>query len=146
MSNAIRAIAAAGLLAVASTGWAEQARTFGSHEVHYSAVGTTTLPAEIAAQYGIQRSARRAMINITVIDTTRQEPRPVRAEVGVTAVNLSEQLRRIDMRRIVEGEAVYNIGTFRITDGETLEFTVRVRPPGREDPHLLSFRKTFHIE
>lgn len=146
MSNAIRAIAAAGLLALASTGWAEQAEVFGSHEIHYSAVPTTTLPARVAAQYGIPRSARRAMINITVMDTSGEQPRSVRAEVGVNAVNLSDQLRRIDMRRIVEGEAVYHIGVFRISDGETLEFTVRVRPPGREDPHLLSFRKTFHVE
>lgn len=146
MRHAIRAIAAAALMAVASTAWAEQARDFGAYRIHYSAVPTTTLSAGIAAQYGIERSARRAMINITVMDTTGEEPRSVGADVEATAVNLSDQFRRIDMRRIVEGEAVYHIGVFHITDGETLELTVKARPPERDDPHVLTFRKTFHVD
>lgn len=107
----------------------ESFRDFGSWSVHVNALVTDQLSAEIASQYDIARSSTRAMLNVSVIGNESAEG--MRAEVNVSATNLSGQLRNLSMREIAEETAVYYIGETAISDGETLIFTIDITPEGQ---------------
>ena len=131
-------------------GQAQQAEDIGDYRVHYSAMNTNMLPPDVARAYGIQRSANRAMINLTVVRKSESDDEmdlPVRADIEASAVNLTGQLRAIDLEQIEDDGAVYYIGTFRITNEETLTFNIEVRPEGSQQPaEAFSFQQKFFTD
>lgn len=122
-------------------------QAFGEHVVHFNAQSTTMLPAEVARAYGITRSDSRAMLNIAVIHKDdRGVGTPVPAEISVSAVNLLDQARNIRMRELREDEAIYYIGEFKISNEETLNFRIVVRPEGTNVPHEITFSQQFYTD
>lgn len=124
---------------------AEQFREFGDYVVHYNTINTSFLSAEVARKYGIRRSGHRAMLNVAVQRRGQGGIEPVRAELAVTATNLSGQLRNVAMRAVEDGEAVYYIGELGVEDGEVLDFVVEVRPQDHPRPLTLRFREQFFV-
>ena len=138
-------LAAALMLLASGLVPAQQAERFGPYEVHYNTLNTNLLTPEIARVYGIQRAGTRALLNITVLH--RDGNRPVPAEVTVSATNLTSQRRTIDMRQVRDQDAIYQLGTFRVRDEETLTFGVEVQPEGRVGPPFtFSFRQQFYTD
>lgn len=136
------------LLSVAATNAAaEQFRDFGTYRVHYNAFNSTIIAPEIAQAYGLDRSRFRGILNVTVQRKDGQSPWPAaQARVEATATNLAGRVRRIDMQEIQEGEAIYYIGEFPVTDRETMEFEIQVRPQGSNQSYPISFRQQFFID
>ncbi len=86
---------------------------------------TDALTPEVARNYGIQRSANRVMLNVTVLHKEAGAARkPVEADVKVDARNLNEQLKDLELRRVSEGEAIYYIGEVSISGAEILVFDI----------------------
>lgn len=129
---------------------AQQFEDIGDYRVHYNTLNTNLLPPEVARAYGVRRSANRAMLNIAVLrkaDSENQMDTPVRAEVSAHAMNLTGQRRDIELQEVREEEAVYYIGTFRVANEETMNFTVSVRPlDGDQPPREFTFRQQFFTE
>jgi len=127
---------------------AQQSETFGAFEVHYNVINSNLLPPQVAQGYGITRSSSRALLNITVLDTSGGEPgTPVRAEVTTGTLNLTGQRRELEMREIQEGDgAIYYIGELPIANMETYTFTVNVQVEGEAKPFELIFRQQFYTE
>ena len=138
------------LMAICSPASAQQFEDIGDYRVHYSAMNTRMLPPEVAGAYDIQRSGNRAMINIAVLRKAESEGEmdtPVRADVSASAVNLTGQQRDIDVREIADDGAVYYIGSFRIANEETLNFTIEVQPEGNSEPaETFTFKQKFYSE
>ena len=145
-------ILAAGLVALAGCGSPQSSQprpappsepthqVFGDFEVHFNAVRTDELTPEVARAYGIERSANRVMLNVSML---RREPdgrtTPVDGTVNATARNLSGQLKDLTMRRITEGESVYFIGEVGISVTEILVFDIEAAPfnaPGKYQVQL----------
>lgn len=124
----------------------ETFRDFGDYEVHYNAVRTDTLPADVARAYGIQRSTNRVMLNVTVLHNEAEHaaPKPVDADVQVDAYNLNGQLKNIQVRRVTEGEAIYYIGEVTIGGAEILVFDISVTPEGAAAPFEVKFKREFY--
>ncbi|NKI35029.1 DUF4426 domain-containing protein [Wenzhouxiangella sp. XN79A] len=140
----LRAVAAALLLA-AGAAPAQQAERFGPYEVHYNALNTNLLTPEVARAYGIQRAGTRAMLNVTVLHT--EDNRAVPATVTASATNLTNQRRSIELREVRDQEAIYYLGTFRVTDEEWMNFSIEVQPEGRVGPPFtFSFRQQFYTD
>jgi hypothetical protein len=119
-------------------------KDFGSYEVHYNAVRTDALSPAIAREYGIQRSANRVMLNVTVLHKEAGTARkPVPADVKVDARNSNEQLKNIELRRISESEAIYYIGEVSISGTEILVFDITVTPEGTQTPLSVKFTREF---
>ncbi len=136
-------------LLIASTAiQAQQFERFGPYEVHYNVLNSDQIPAPVAQGYGIQRSSSRALVNIAVLDASdANDTRPVKAKVSATAVNLSGQLRDIEMRAIEDpDEAIYYIGEMPIHHLETYNFTVTVSVEGGGEPFEVKFRQQFFTE
>ena len=116
----------------------------GDHVVHFSAQRTDQLPPEIASLYNIVRSENRAMLNVSVIEEATRKPVPAR--VDVKTVNLTGQLKTINMRRIDEEEAIYYVGETPVANRETLIFDISVQPEGVEEPTQLRFKRQFFTD
>lgn len=137
-----------GLLALSATSNAQQAQDFDTYVVHYNALNTNFIPAQVAKGYGIQRSSSRALLNITVLKKVEDQPdTPVIAVVTASGTNLTGQRREIDIREIREKEgAIYYIGELPVHNLETYKFIVEVIPQGTADTLTIKFQKQFYTE
>lgn len=125
---------------------AEQAEQFGDYEIHYNTVSTDFLAPQIAKLYGITRSSNRAILTVTVLKKQLGVAAlPVKAQVQASAVNLSNQIKPMSMREITEGDAIYYVGEFPISNNETLDFNLIVSTDGGAT-HSLAFRQQFFTE
>lgn len=129
---------------VAGRAVAEQSQDFGEYVVHFNAVTTDLLSPEMASHYNIQRSSNKALLNITVLKKVLgAAASPVEAKVSASAVNLTDQYRDIDMRKLEEDGAIYYLGTMSVDNQETYDFTVNVTPEDQEQPFVVRFRQQF---
>ncbi len=128
-----------------SAALAEQSQTFGEYTIHYSAFTTDHLTPAVAKQYQIPRSKNRVMVNISVLKNENGPlGNPVRARVEGEAKNLSEQLRELKIREVVEEDAIYYIADTTINDQETLKYTFLITPEGVDTPYEISFEEQFY--
>ena len=123
----------------------------GDHVVHFNAITTDQLPAEYARNYGITRSPNSAMLNVSILNEA--DNLPVTGEVTVKVVNLTSQLKNVEIRRIDEPatsgdtfDAIYYIGTVDIRNREVLVFDVTVKPDGVDQPESLRFTRQFFTD
>lgn len=114
----------------------------GNHTIHFSALSTDALPPEVARQYNIVRSRNRAMLNVSVI--RQSDGTPVTADVSVKTVNLTGQLKNVNVRKIEEQEAIYYIGETPVANSETLVFDIMVTPEGDSEPIEVRFKRQFY--
>jgi len=158
-NSLIAPLAATLLAAAALTGCTEQPeqrampaqaldetfKDFGNYEVHFNALRTDELTPEVARTYGIQRSANRVMLNVTVLrkEAEHAPRKPVEATVAVDAYNLNGQLKDIQMRRVSEGDAIYSIGEVTIAGTEILVFDINVTPQGESSPFNVKLKREF---
>jgi hypothetical protein len=118
---------------------------FGNYEVHFNALRTDGLTADVARTYGIQRSTNRVMLNVTILQKQAEHAarKPVDGVVQVDAYNLNGQLKNLEMRRVAEGEAIYYIGEVSIGGNEILVFDITVTPSGESTPLKMKFSREF---
>jgi len=110
---------------------AESFVSSGDYEMHYNAVRTDQLTADIARAYGIERSKNKVLLNVSVLNHSNGNSIATEANINVTARNLNNQVRDLPLRRIAEGNAIYYIGEADIGNGaETLVFEISAIPNG----------------
>ncbi|MEW8563643.1 MAG: DUF4426 domain-containing protein, partial [Candidatus Thiodiazotropha sp.] len=114
---------------------------------HHNAIPSASLEPAIARQYGIQRSKYRGMLNVSVIKSVEGTTgRSSEAVILAKANNIRGQLISIPMRKIIEGDAIYYIGEFRIADQETLNFEIQVQPKGETRYYSAKLSQDFYID
>ncbi len=126
---------------------AENSTPIPGYTIHHNAIPSASLDPAIARQYNIQRSKYRGMLNVSVIKSvpgTTGKPAP--AVVLAKATNLRGQLISIPMRQVLEGDAIYYIGEFRIADQETLNFALQVKPQGETRFYDAKLSQQFFID
>jgi hypothetical protein len=116
----------------------------GDYIVHFSAQLTDQLPPEVARAYNIVRSKNRVMLNVSVIEEASGDGVP--ADVSVSTVNLTGQLKSINMRKLEEQEAIYYVGETPIANRETLIFDITVGVEGVEEPAKMRFKREFFTD
>lgn len=142
--RALSAVMLACMVLVTNRAVAEQSQDFGEYVVHFNAVTTDLLTPEMASHYNIQRSSGKALLNITVLKKVLgAAASPVEADVSASAVNLTDQYRRIGMRKVEEEGAIYYLGTFSVDNQETYDFTINVTPEDLDRPFVVRFRQQF---
>lgn len=115
-------------------------QSFGDHTVYYQAVNSTFLTPEIAEQYGIVRSERRAFLNVAIVrNESSGSTTPVTATLNGVKHNLLQQSEPIEFKLVREGEAIYYIGQFDFSNAEVLRFTLEVAPEGQEPSHAIEW-------
>ena len=125
----------------------ESSRNFGDYTVHFNALVTDQLTADIASEYGIVRSKNRAMLNVSIIQNVPNGiGSAVPGSVSASAINLTGQLKSIPIREIREETAIYYIGEIAIANAETLIFTIDVTPINEPSRFTVRFQKQFYMD
>ena len=60
-----------------------------------------------------------------------------------TATNINNQLREIDFREVKEEGAIYYLAELSVSNGETLNFSLKITPEGEKDTYQFSFQEQF---
>lgn len=116
----------------------------GEFEVHYSAIGSSSLAPEVARRYAITRSAARGLLNVAVLgDDADGVQQAVGAIVTGAATNLAGQRQVLAIREVREGSAIYYLAEPRVGDAETLNFELTVVPHGANRPIEIRFQQQF---
>ncbi len=121
----------------------EHLKTFGDYTLHVNALTTDQLPSEVAKEYRISRSTSRAMLNVVVTTKSDGADKPVTASVIANARNLAGQFKDLEMREILEKNAIYYIADIAVDDQETLIFDIDVIPVNETDVLKLSYKHEF---
>jgi hypothetical protein len=124
----------------------ETSQDVGDFVIHFNALPTVDLSADVASQYGIVRSENQALLTVSIRrKLANQTDIGARADVTARATNLTGQLKEMTMREIAEENSVYYIGQVSITNAETLIFAIEVLPEGTTDSHSIRYMKQFFV-
>ncbi|MCH8493797.1 MAG: DUF4426 domain-containing protein [Idiomarina sp.] len=131
----------------AQTGQAEEVQggqftRFDNWEVHYIAFPSTMLQPEIASRYNIRRSGARGLINISVLDTAREDKPAQRVALQGYALNSVGQRINLQFRRFVEEPAIYYIAEVGHENEDRLRFFITITQGNRSEE--LRFTHTFY--
>jgi hypothetical protein len=136
------------LLLLPRHGQGAQANTqdFGDYIVHYSAISTNQLMAEVAKSYGIERSARRGLLNIAVQAKSGGRTQMVGADVSAEVADLTGHRTPIAIRETSENGDVDYLGEFPLSSSGAYIFTLKVKPPGHAQPYVVKFNQDYVID
>ncbi len=116
----------------------------GNMDVHYIALNATFLTPKIAKAYGIERSRYNGLINIAVMDNTK-EGRPAKTvSITGTAQNLAGQNKSIEFVEVKEGDAIYYLAQVGYRNEEVLKFDLKIND-GIESQQL-KFSQKFYVD
>lgn len=124
---------------------AGQFKTIKDVEVHYSAFNSTFLTAKVARSYQLKRNGYSAILNISVLDNSQAGKPAITATLTGSARNLIGQTRELEFRQVKEGDAIYYLAEFPISDEEQLTFNIDVNA-GIKGTGALKFSQKFYVE
>lgn len=124
---------------------AEQFKNIKNSEIHYSAFNSTLLTAGVATQYQLKRNGHSAILNISVLDNSKLGKPAVDATITGTAKNLIGQIKTLEFKQIKEGQAIYYLAQFSISDEESLTFNINV-DAGMTGSGPITFTQKFYVE
>lgn len=136
---------------VTTTARGENTKHQDGYSVQYNAFNSTFLTAENAKAYKIVRSKNRAVINISVEQTSEpganvESQKAITAQVRGTAVSLDQREQKLHFKKITEGDAIYYIATVDFTNEETLRFDIQVHPHGGNNVIEIEFSQQFFAD
>ena len=122
----------------------QQSETFGPFELYYSVVNTTFLDPKIAANYGITRGEKRAILNLAVRENiTNGSAGRAMVLKGRTWDLIQNQT--LEFTEIREGEAIYYIAEFPFINEEWRFFEIDFRPAGADQTYTFQFKRQLYI-
>lgn len=139
------AIAALVLFLLPRSGASQSDKDFGDFVVYYSTISTNQLLADVARQYGIERSSHRGLLNIAV-EEKRDVPHTVSATVVAEVSDLTGHVRPVAVRETSENGGIDYVGEFNVEDSGTYLFTVKITPAGHDRPYVLKFSQDYIVD
>jgi len=136
------------LLFSAFTGnvFAEHSKTFGDYVIHFNAFRSDTLTPEIAKAYSLTRRNNRMVVNITVQKKNGDTTTPVKANISGFASNLTGQVKNLEFKEILDGEAIYYLAQSQVSNRETLKFEIKATPSGEKLVAQIKFKQQFYTD
>ena len=127
-----------------SNAYAENMKKLGNMNVHYVAIGSTFFTPEIAKAYGITRSRYNGLINISVLDNSKEgNPAKTVSIMGKAKNNLG-QVKTLAFQKVKEGASIYYLAQVNYRNEETLHFDIMIND-GTEKKQL-KFSQTFYTD
>ena len=132
------------LLTVSFSSQSENMKKLGNMNVHYMAIGATFLTPEIAKAYNIERSRYNGLVNISVLDNTKDGFPAKTVSISGSAKNLAGQRKTLTFTEVKEGDAIYYLAQVSYRDQETIVFDLTIND-GNETQQL-KFSQKFYTE
>ncbi len=124
----------------------ENQKVFGNYTIHVNTLTTDQLPPEVAREYKIARSKSKAMLNVVMTENIDGVDKPVTGTVTTVARNLANQIKDMEMREIIEQDAIYYIGVISVDNEENIIFDVEATPANGSESFLMTYRQQFFTE
>jgi len=124
-------------------------QNLGNYQIHYNAFSSTFLSQDMAKLYQIRRSKNRGVLTVSVLEQDPESGKlqSVEADVDAHAVNLTGQLKQLNIREVRDREAIYHIAEFRFSHKESLDFEIEVSPEEWDnEPAVIRFRQQFYSD
>jgi hypothetical protein len=131
-------------LTLVSNVFAENMKKMGSMQIHYIALNATFLTPEIAKAYNIERSRFNGLINISVLDNTKDSTPAKAVTIYGKARNDIGQIKTLSFDEVREGDAIYYLAQVNYSDEETFYFDITISD-GKES-HQLKFTQKFYVD
>lgn len=138
-----RLLLALGLLLLSASAPAQQLVRDGHTVVHYAAMSTRDLSAEMARQYGIQQGSQRGMLLLNLQREVAGKATPLRGTATGTVRNLLGDTQTLTLRPAGADSTQDLIGEFGFSHLEYLIFDIEVRPEGATRPLQVKFQQQF---
>ncbi|HED35528.1 MAG TPA: DUF4426 domain-containing protein [Gammaproteobacteria bacterium] len=126
--------------------FAEHSKTFGDYVIHFNAFRSDTLTPEIAKAYSLTRRNNRMVVNITVQKKEGNTTKPVKANVSGFASNLTGQVKNLEFKEVLDGEAIYYLAQSKVSNRETLKFEIKATPAGEKLIAQINFKQQFYTD
>lgn len=125
---------------------AQLSERFGNYELHYSVVNTTFIEPAVAAQYGLARGSRRAIVNLSLREHL-EDGSTVAREMDLTgrSWDLTQAQVNFDFVEVREGPAIYYIGEFKFINREWRFFEFDFTPSGSDEGLNFEFKQQMYI-
>jgi hypothetical protein len=125
---------------------AQLSERFGPYELHYSVVNTTFIEPRVAAEYGLARGSRRAIVNLSLREHL-EDGSTVAREMDLEghSQDLTQSRIDFDFIKVVEGPAIYYIGEFTFINREWRFFEVSFSPAGSSERYEFDFKQQMYI-
>lgn len=130
------------LLMFASSLVCAQFMKSGDIRVYANAMVSSQLNAEVARQYGITRSAARALLHVVVREGTPGKDKTLPATITAVAIRKNGERSSINMQLTKEGEDVYYLGELNISKNEAVNFEI-VTEIEKQKPMRMTFFQEF---
>ena len=114
----------------------------GDIRVYANAMVSSQLNADVARQYGITRSASRALLHVVVREGTPGKDKTLPATITAIAIRKNGERSTINMQLTKEGEDVYYLGELNISKNEAVNFEI-VTQVEKQKPMRMTFFQEF---
>ncbi|MEE4184494.1 MAG: DUF4426 domain-containing protein [Gammaproteobacteria bacterium] len=118
----------------------------GNYVVRANAMNTVDLTPDVASAYEITRSEDRALVNLVVLrkDAERGVDIPVKADVSLSAANLTGQVKNVEVFEVIDGDSIYYLSEIAVENRETINFDFDIRPQDSDRTLLVRFSHEFY--
>jgi hypothetical protein len=133
-------------LGTANVAQGQLSERFGPYELHYSVVNSTFIEPSVAAEYGLTRGRRRAILNLSLrehLDDGTTVAR--RMDLEGSSRDLTARSIDFDFIEVQEGPAIYYIGEFKFINREYRFFDVTFSAEGDTERYEFSYKKQMYI-
>lgn len=138
----IRLILLSSLLCLASSFVHAQFLKSGDIRVYANAMVSSQLNAEMARQYGISRSASRALLHVVIREGTPGQDKTLPATITAVAIRKNGERSKINMQITREGQDVYYLGELNIEKNEAVNFEI-ITQVEKQKPMRMTFLQEF---
>lgn len=138
----IRLIFISSLLCLTSSFVHAQFLKVGNIRVYANAMLSSQLNAEMARQYGITRSASRALLHVVVREGTPGKDKTLPATITAVAIRKTGERSKINMQITREGQDVYYLGELNIVKNESVSFEI-ITQVKKKKPMRMTFLQEF---
>jgi len=123
---------------------AENMKKIDNLDVHYIAFGATFLTPKIAKAYGIERSRYNGVINISVLDNTKEGKPAKHVAITAKARNDLGQIKTLEFEEVTEGNAIYYLAQVTYSHEETYYFDVTLNDGTGNK--TFKFKQKFYVD
>jgi len=123
---------------------AQNMKKMGTMNIHFMAIGSTFFTPEIAKAYGIKRSRYNGIVNISVLDNTKEGMPAKTVSITAKAKNNLGQFKTLEFTEVKEGDAIYYLAQVSYSNEETLHFDLLITD-GKEQQQL-KFSQKFYVD
>lgn len=123
---------------------AENMKKIDHLDVHYIAFGATFLTPKIAKAYGIERSRYNGVINISVLDNSKEGKPAKHVVITAKARNDLGQIKTLEFEEVTEGDAIYYLAQVTYSHEETYYFDITLNDGTGNK--TFSFKQKFYVD